>query len=97
MPPALERLLGNSNDLLDLLLAPHLRDLADDLVVRGVRNLERLARSGLNPFIVDKRLALQERRVLEVQLGSLSGHAAGDYGLGGGSVSQSCQDGCHER
>ena len=98
MPPALKRLFGDGNDLFDLLLRSHLGDLPDDLIVRRVGHLKSLARLGRDPFIVDKRLALQQGRVLEVKLSSLGGHCAcEDGGSGGGVVSQSVEDGCHER
>lgn len=76
MPPTLEGLFRDRDDLLDLLLASHLGDLADDLVVRRVGHLEDLARLGRDPFVVDERLGLEEGRVLQVEGGSLRRHGA---------------------
>lgn len=76
MPPTLKGLFSDRNDLFDLLLASHLGDLADDLVVRRVGHLEDLARLGRDPFVVDERLGLEEGRVLQVEGGSLRRHGA---------------------
>jgi hypothetical protein len=74
MPPTLEGLFRDRNDLFDLFLASHLGYLADDLVVRRVGHLEDLAGLGRDPFVVDERLGLEEGRVLQVEGGSLRRH-----------------------